>query len=321
MASYSSVVSGGQQQTTLPMHNSYARPSGGTPMGYNQHPMRPAGQARPHHEFRPTPTPPRPAYTAVGTPSPATRPVAQMSPSQWPAAVRQYVERCFKSCRPSQRVNLQNILRTIIQDAQSRGELYSRAWDKIPIPDLSLKPDDAASIVIRFSTLHSPSPRPLSRFDVRPSQPPGLAGTTPQQWGVHAPRPMQSSSNLAKPTMVRFHIEKTGRKRRFSEFQDSDSNSDVSQGGAYADDEEMRRQQRAGRFENDNKMYKKNKKSSKRAAHSKSKIATMLKSVAGESEQINWDLFALKVCCRRRGFLRVSGLTVSYVPCRELAKN
>lgn len=296
MASYSSVVSGqhgGQQQTTLPIHNSYARPSGGTPMGYNQHPMRTAGQVRPHHEFRPTSTSttPRPAYTAVGTPSPATRPVAQMSPSQWPAAVRQYVERCFKSCRPSQRVNLQSILRTIIQDAQSRGELYSRAWDKIPIPDLSLKPDDAAAIVIRFSTLHSPSPRPASRFDVRPSQPPGL-----QQWGARVPRPMQSSSNIAKPSMVRFNIEKPGRKRRFSEFQDSDSNSDVSQGGAYADDEEVRRQQRAGRFENDNKMYKKNMKSSKRAAHSKSKISTMLKSVAGESEQINWDLFALKVC-------------------------
>eukprot|EP00889_Picochlorum_renovo_P007367 jgi/Picre1/34397/NNA_001866.t1 len=82
---------------------------------------------------------------------------------------------------------------------------------------------------------------------------------------------MQSSSNIAKPSM----------------------------GGAYADDEEVRRQQRAGRFENDNKMYKKNMKSSKRAAHSKSKIATMLKSVAGESEQINWDLFALKGTCKK----------------------
>ena len=61
---------------------------------------------------------------------------------------RQYVERCFKTAKPSQRPNLQQALRLIIQDAQVNGQLYSRPWSSLPPPDLSLRPDQAASVVI-----------------------------------------------------------------------------------------------------------------------------------------------------------------------------
>jgi hypothetical protein len=155
----------------------------------------------------------------------AVRPM-HMNPNEWPIGVKQYVERCFRLCKPSQRDVLQAALRLVIHDAQSKGELYSRRWETLPIPDVNQRPQDAASVVIKFSNYYTPAPP------------------------VGAVRPM------AKPTMVRidtkkrpvFNTEEIGRPRKIS---------NVSQGGAYADDEVIRRQQRAGRFKEDKGKKKK----------------------------------------------------------------
>lgn len=148
-----------------------------------------------------------------------------MNPNDWPIGVKQYVERCFRLCKPSQRDVLQAALRLIIHDAQSKGELYSRSWDTLPVPDVNLRPQDAASFVIKFSNYYTYTP------------PSG------------AVRPM------AKPTMVRIDTKKSQKNKRpvfdTEEFGRPRKISNVSQGGAYADDEAIRRQQRAGRFKDD----------------------------------------------------------------------
>jgi len=205
----------------------------------------------------------QPAYVAVGARDTIGK------PSEWPPPVKAYVQKCFGLCKPSQRDSLRASLKLIIDDAVMKGEVYSRAWDKLPVPDVNLKPSDAASVVITFSS-------------VRP---------------VGKPKPM-----IRQPTMVRFGIDSSdnNRKRSFSALYSKEtSGSDVSQGGEYANDEDIRRQQRAGRFKGDDQMYKKSVKSKRRAAYTKAKMAAIIDCQTTMSDEINWDAFALKGTCSK----------------------
>lgn len=105
---------------------------------------------------------------------------------------REYVERSFKAARPSQRSGLQQALRLIIQDAQTRGLLYSRPWGTLPPPNLNLSPDQAAAVVINFGS----TPRG-SRFDVGPPPMPGVAPMA----GLR-PAPMHVPPAIPRPSMV-----------------------------------------------------------------------------------------------------------------------
>lgn len=112
---------------------------------------------------------------------------------------REYVERCFKAARPSQRSGLQQALRLIIQDAQTRGLLFSRPWGTLPPPNLNLSPDQAAAVVINFGS----APR-SSRFDVGPPPMPGMApmpGTAPPMAGLR-PAPPHVPPAIPRPSMV-----------------------------------------------------------------------------------------------------------------------
>ena len=282
------------------------------------------------HPFRPTAqhvsqSATRPAYRAVGVSSttissaPADTGVtttSQLNPQDWPVAVKNYVERCFKVCKPSQRPNLQQILKIVITDAQTKGELWTRKWDSLPIPNLTLKPTDAAAIVIRVAAVTQPlaAVKPTSRFDSRPPMPsesqarPIMQFGAPQQLAAYTPRPMRPNEIARakpkiqqEPSMVRFGLNNdanNSRKRPFSVCQNSDSDSDASQGGPFGEDEEQRRLRRANRFKNEEQTLKGNKPGKgKGTKKNRSKLAAMLRNVGGDSERLNWDAFALKVCC------------------------
>lgn len=254
-----------------------------------------------------------------------------MNPSDWPVAVKKYVEKCFRFCKPSQRENLQAVLRLIIHDAQSKGELYSRPWSTLPVPDLNLKPQDAASIVIKFSYQHT---QPLMTSYVRPM---AVAKPTMVRFGIDARTPPTSAleshrgrggdgsgagmykvphiapnattsiaNNNNTPT-TRTTVTNKNNKRPYSALLKEMSkipgqpsnNSTVSQGGAYANDEDIRRQQRAGRFKHDSKVHKSNIQSNRRAAHARARIAAMHSSASGEGDVVDWDAFALKGTCKK----------------------
>lgn len=285
--------------------------------GYGVRPMSGGTTSNVRHEFNPTnASSARPAYSAAAVAShgPAYTTVAshgpqpqqQLSPQQWPPAVKGYVERCFKACKPSQREGLQQALKLVIQDAQCKGELWSRKWDTLPIPDLKMKAPDAAAIINRVAaaTMNIASSQANSRkMTPRPTamRPDSRFGV-PQKLNAYTPRPIQGAARTesavaAQPTMVRFKTStmfnnSDSRKRPFSAFQSSDSESDVSQGGPFSEDEELRRQRRAGRFKNDKKFKPKSKKGGNT---NRAKLAAMLESVGGDGEQLDWDTFALKV--------------------------
>lgn len=83
--------------------------------------------------------------TANPEPAKADNPTAS---ENWPPSLKLYVERSFKIAPFRQRSKLQQVLRTVITDAQRKGELWTRAWDKLPLPDLTQSADDASSIVL-----------------------------------------------------------------------------------------------------------------------------------------------------------------------------
>jgi len=313
-----------------PSYNRYGHSGGGLVPSQIVATQDARNQAPPgSHTFRPTAqrvsqSAARPAYRAVGgvsstissvgavgTSVMTTSPQTQLSPQDWPVAVKNYVERCFKVCKPSQRPNLQQILKIVITDAQTKGELWTRKWDSLPIPNLTLKPGDAAAIVIRVAAVTQPIP--TTRFDSRPSMSneprakPAMQFGAPQQLAAYTPRPMKPNE-MAKPkiqqepSMVRFGLNNhanNSRKRPFSACQNSDSDSDASQGGPFGEDEEQRRLRRANRFKHEEQTLKGNKPGKgKGNKKNRSKLAAMLRNVGGDSEQLNWDAFALKVCCR-----------------------
>ena len=282
----------------------------------------------------------RPVYTAVGSPGArnlSPRPQSSMKqpsidPKDWPAAVKNYVERCFKLCKPSQRPTLQHILKIVINDAQKKGELWTKKWDSLPAPDLNMKPADAASVIIQAGAVIKPMVAPDAAFrplyqTPRTSTTPMSSASrfsTPQSLGAYVPNAHHAPSRVAptgvtptgvtptgvtppnqvvkpmtkEPSMVRFGMTRSmnKKKRTYSACRDSDSDSDVTQGGPWADDEEIRRLKRAGRFKSEGKKHKPSSKGKKHSASNRTKLTAMLESVGGDGEQINWDDFAVKVC-------------------------
>ena len=67
----------------------------------------------------------RPAYISVASGTLAAPPgsrVPALNPQNWPPAVKSYVERAFKAAPFRQRTKLQDVLRTVISDAQDKGK-------------------------------------------------------------------------------------------------------------------------------------------------------------------------------------------------------
>lgn len=102
--------------------------------------------------------PQRPAYISVATGSqmtaaPGSR-VPALNPQNWPPDVKSYVERAFKAAPFRQRAKLQDVLRTIINDAQEKGELLTLGWDTLPLPDLTQSAQDAAALILELCAIH-----------------------------------------------------------------------------------------------------------------------------------------------------------------------
>jgi len=192
--------------------------------------------------------------------------------------------------------------------------LWTRPWDEVPLPDLSMTADDAATVILQIIAVsdvnesHASIIAKEKQSGVWPT-----AAAMPKQ-GLLQPKsepkpkpksklmPMEKQSKDKSPHK-KSQIEKmvrTSLKRRRSAAFDGNSDSDVSQGGPFGPDEDLRRQHRADRF----KEYKNDDwyESSMGFSKSRSTIkaearrARMLaKLQQGEQEEIDWDAFAIKV--------------------------
>ncbi|GAB4818303.1 hypothetical protein N2152v2_005349 [Parachlorella kessleri] len=75
----------------------------------------------------------------------------------WPPSLKAWVERVFKLTDAKQRPKLQQVLKTVIQDATNKGELWTRDWDTMPLPDLSQPAEDAAAILSEVAAVSGPA--------------------------------------------------------------------------------------------------------------------------------------------------------------------
>ena len=70
----------------------------------------------------------KPAYSSVqkSVPTPVV--------TEWPASLKEYVKRVNESCPPMKKALVEDMLRNLIKDVQSKGAIWSTDWDKMPIP-------------------------------------------------------------------------------------------------------------------------------------------------------------------------------------------
>ena len=82
-----------------------------------------------------TPAPAPSLYAAAAAPTVPTATAAAPS-KQWPPPLKAYVERCFAVCKLNESLRdfVTEELKRIINDATARGELWTKDWDRCPLP-------------------------------------------------------------------------------------------------------------------------------------------------------------------------------------------
>lgn len=204
--------------------------------------------------------------------------------------------------------------------------MWTRRWDTLPTPDLSLPAVAAATLVSEVAAVNSEHST-VKEVQARPqrSAVPGYLSMVP---GVHA---KISAERVVPPVgrkdgAVRRVRDRTtweggstaekynmGRKKRaYGDFRDpsytsvayeSDSDSDFSQGGPLPGDEALRRRRRSGRFKDGAADGVRSGQGGgggggggkSHAAARRARLSALLDD-AGDGEDVDWNSFAIKVC-------------------------
>jgi hypothetical protein len=186
----------------------------------------------------------------------------------------------------------------------------------VPPPDLNLRPEQAASVVINATTTAHPSGRDVSfRYAPpayspmhAPGSSPRVEYTQPNPPGPPPPpmayRPLKSPvPPIAVPSMVSISSSKkrplSAVRVQQSEKKTSKNKHTHSQGGTYADDEHIRRIERAGRFKEDAAFRGVSQRAKKKSDH-KDRQRNLLDRVVrqGDPLSIDWDAFAIQGTCK-----------------------
>lgn len=129
--------------STTPYGQPYHDPANSAPYyppyGYSN--AAPTGGAHQHQQ-----------YSAPYADSPA----AKSSDSEWPPALRKYVERCFEQMPEKDRAEMETKLYGMVADAQANKTLWTRDWAKMAIP-------------VTSSQLSAPSNHPTSYASITSS--------------------------------------------------------------------------------------------------------------------------------------------------------
>lgn len=177
------------------------------------------------------------------------------------------------------------------------GELWTRSWDTLPLPDLSLGATDAAALVSEVAAVGSDAGAGAGRAAW--SRPPSVRGQpfypgtdSRQDAGARGNNvPRGSAVGMVRDTHGNGNRAR-GKKRAWG---DSDSDSDASQGGPLSHDEDSRRQRRAGRFKDGTADGVKGRKGAiVRGAMRRAKLSALLDDV-GDGGDVDWNAFAIKV--------------------------
>lgn len=91
-----------------------------------------------------------PAYVQASTEqqsAPAGAAASGQGAKNWPPSLRAYVERAFAQCKTDEkRSRLQEALKSMISDAQAKGEMWTRSWDTMPLPNCVVDVPAAAAM-------------------------------------------------------------------------------------------------------------------------------------------------------------------------------
>lgn len=188
---------------------------------------------------------PAPAYVKAA-PKPAGASAEKVGQEQggakaWPPSLRAFVERAFQACKGDvDRAALQINLKHIITEASTKGELWTRDWDTMPLP-LSRRPDEGGDQAERKARSRSSS---RSRSRSRSSSP----SSSERGWGRDSkPRLDRQQSTDSWKTNDSWKAKRKGKKNKKNKlvFDDQESSPVV------GEHERQKRQRRAGRFGDD----------------------------------------------------------------------
>lgn len=164
-----------------------------------------------------------PAYSSVQTNIPT--PVI----TEWPASLKEYVKRVNESCPPIKKSLVEDMLRNLIRDVQSKGAIWSTDWNKMPMPKECL----SYAQVAKKKTVAPPMPKiPVLKPEM-PKIPPPQVNNLPRYQPLsvaaqivpmtHVSEPVANSNLKNKMVMDESNDLKLSRLKRFSEKQEVES--------------------------------------------------------------------------------------------------
>lgn len=232
-----------------------------------------------------------PAYMRVQAGTANAPQQGAVAPQQWPPALKAYVERAFKACDLRQRPKLQDVLKNVIGSAQASGELWTRAWEAMPLPDLTQCAVDAAAVLAEVAAVAGPAVAaqgPGQGFHPWPA----VAGNVV----VRQQDAPQQQKQVGRQTQRRRLDSEGGRHGRRSYRSIGDSSSSDSEHEHWSYVERQRRKRRAGRFADARGSGKPGGGSAWKPEERRLQLLAMLEE--GEDEDVDWDALAIKGTCQ-----------------------
>lgn len=227
--------------------------------------------------------------TKAARPAPAAASAAADAGRKgWPPSLKAYVLRYFEQYGGSLTEAHKQDLKQMIQDAEAKGELWTRDWDRTPLPRL----DKSAARAANASAT--------------------AAAAAKHRWGPPANVPARTSTPLGKRARAteaaRAAKVAAGKNRKLKRPAVSSSSSEEEQEAPVDNRERARRQQRAGRFGNGvaPNLHPEAPKGGSAAGKARKRLLAVL--AEAEPDEADWDAAIIKGTCREleKGYFRLT---------------
>ena len=168
-----------------------------------------------------------PAYSSVHRTVPT--PVI----TEWPAALKDYVKRVNESCPPIKKTIVEDLMRNLIKEVQSKNAIWSTDWDKMPMPNECLS---YAQVAKAKKTIKQIPPIPNIAPVMPPIMPPIMPPVMPPIMPKIPPTRVNVKDAVKPPVILAIDETddiKQSRLKRFSDKQDLE-NKKRKKASAYA---------------------------------------------------------------------------------------
>jgi hypothetical protein len=118
----------------------------------------------------------------------------------------------------------------------STGELWTRDWDKLPLPDLAQRPEEAAALISELAAINT-------QTEATP-----ILATGPADWVHKAREAAQRREGAVELQVKQQQVQRGGVKVRKRALRESPPSSGGEEETAWSRSERVKRDRRAGRF-------------------------------------------------------------------------